>query len=75
MKMKTILFQLERLTCPSCIREIEEGLSSQEGVRFAKVLFHANQVKVNYDDTLISKEQLEKALELHGFPSTIGTAS
>jgi len=73
--MKTILFQLERLTCPSCIREIEEGLLSQEGVRFAKVLFHSNRVKVNYDDALISNEQLKKVLELHGFPSIIGTAS
>jgi len=67
--MKTVVFQLERLGCPSCIHEIEETLMEQEGVRFAKVLFHSNRVKVNYDDAVISKNLLVDLLTSAGHPS------
>lgn len=66
--MKTIIFQLERLTCPSCIRTIEELLMDQEGVRFSKVLFHTNQVKINYMDDVITEEKLAAILKKHQFP-------
>ena len=66
--MKTTIFQLERLTCPSCIRQIEELLMNEEGVRFAKVLFHSNQVKINYMDTMTSEEKLAEKLEEDGYP-------
>lgn len=35
--MKTVKFQMEALTCPSCIKKIEATLSKQDGVKEAKV--------------------------------------
>ena len=37
--MKTIRFQLETLTCPTCITKIEGALNKESGVEEAKVLF------------------------------------
>ncbi|MFB4473969.1 heavy-metal-associated domain-containing protein, partial [Oceanobacillus caeni] len=34
--MKTIKFQLEPLTCPSCIKKIETKLGKMDGVEEAK---------------------------------------
>lgn len=69
--MKTTIFQLERLTCPSCIHQIEQLLMRQEGVRFAKVLFHSNRVKVNYMDDLVTPEKLAVLLNRHDYPAFI----
>ena len=44
--METIRFQLETLTCPSCIAKIEGALNKQSGVEEAKVLFNSSKVKV-----------------------------
>lgn len=67
--MKTVVFQLRRLTCPSCIHTIEKTIMNLEGVRYAKVLFHSNRVSVSFDETLVAEEQLAEILAETGFPS------
>lgn len=66
--MKTIRFQLETLTCPSCIDRIEGALNKEAGVEEAKVLFNSSKVKVKYDSEKVSPEQLEELIEKVGFP-------
>ena len=66
--MKTIRFQLETLTCPSCIDRIEGALNKEAGVEEAKVLFNSSKVKVKYDNEKVSPEQLEQLIEKVGFP-------
>jgi copper chaperone CopZ len=66
--MKTIKFQLETLTCPSCIAKIEGALNKEPGVEEAKVLFNSSKVKVKYDSEEVSSDQLEKLIEKVGFP-------
>ncbi|MDD2551774.1 MAG: heavy metal-associated domain-containing protein [Dysgonamonadaceae bacterium] len=66
--MKTIKFQLETLTCPSCIAKIEGALNKEHGVEEAKVLFNSSKVKVKYDSEEVSSDQLEKLIEKVGFP-------
>ena len=56
--MKTIKFQLEELTCPSCINKIESVLRKQKGVQHAKVLFNSSKVKVAYRDGETDPETL-----------------
>ncbi len=66
--MKTIRFQLETLTCPSCIAKIEGALNKQSGVEEAKVLFNSSKVKVKYNSEEVSSEELVKLIEKVGFP-------
>ena len=66
--MKTIKFQLETLTCPTCITKIEGALNKESGVEEAKVLFNSSKVKVKYNSEEVSSEQLEELIEKVGFP-------
>ncbi len=66
--MKTIKFQLETLTCPTCIAKIEGALNKESGVEEAKVLFNSSKVKVKYNSEEVSSKQLEELIEKVGFP-------
>ncbi len=66
--MKTIRFQLETLTCPTCVAKIEGALNKETGVEEAKVLFNSSKVKVIYNSELVSSEQLVNIIEKVGFP-------
>ena len=57
--MKTEKFQLEPLTCPSCIKKIEGTLSKMKGVSEVKVLF---------DETKITSEELQNTIAKLGYP-------
>ncbi|CAM4098530.1 heavy-metal-associated domain-containing protein [Lederbergia lenta] len=65
--MTTVRFQLETLSCPTCIKKIEGALNRQQGVKAAKVLFHSSKVKTNIDESIISVEQLEKIITKLGY--------
>lgn len=66
--MKTKRFQLETLTCPSCVTRIEGVLNKEPGVEKAKVLFNSSKVKVDYDGQKVTADQLAKIIEEVGFP-------
>lgn len=66
--MKTIRFQLETLTCPSCITRIEGVLNKEPGVEKAKVLFNSSKVKIEYDEEKVSSDRLAEVIEKVGFP-------
>ncbi|MFZ3578416.1 heavy-metal-associated domain-containing protein [Virgibacillus sp. DJP39] len=66
--MKTIKFQLEPLTCPSCINKIEGKLKKMNGVADAKVLFNSSRVKVQFDELLIDSIKIEETIIKLGYP-------
>lgn len=66
--LKTVKFQLETLTCPSCISKIEGVLNKEPGVEKSKVLFNSSKVKVKYDEDEVSSERLEQLIEEVGYP-------
>lgn len=66
--MNKIVFQMEPLTCPSCIKKIEHALGKQPGVVSATVLFHAGKVRVEYDATEIDGQQIQRIIENLGYP-------
>lgn len=66
--MKKAVFQLEVLTCPSCIKKIESTLNKTIGVDTAKVLFNVSKVKAEYDETKIEADQLEETISKLGYP-------
>ncbi|SFE98520.1 heavy-metal-associated domain-containing protein [Alteribacillus iranensis] len=66
--MKTAKFQLETLTCPSCIKKIEGTLSKMDGVENVKVLFHASKVKTQFDESTVQAEELKETIRKLGYP-------
>lgn len=66
--LKTKRFQLETLTCPSCVTRIEGMLTKEPGVKEAKVLFNSSKVKVQFETDKTSEENLKTSIEKLGFP-------
>lgn len=66
--MTKAVFQLEPLTCPSCIKKIEITLNKTAGVDAAKVLFNSSKVKTEFDETQIEAYQLEETIKKLGYP-------
>jgi len=65
--MKKTVFQLEPLTCPSCVKKIENTLLKTKGVDSVKVLFNSSKVRVDFDDSQISTEQLRNIIIKLGY--------
>lgn len=67
-EIKMIKFQLETLTCPSCIQKIEGILKKEQGVEKVKVLFNSSKVKIEYDDEVVTSKRLKELIEKVGYP-------
>lgn len=67
--MKKATFQLEALTCPSCALKIEGAAKALDGVEkeSVKVLFNSSKVKLDFDESKLSVEAIEKAIESLGY--------
>jgi copper chaperone len=65
--MKKAVYQLETLTCPSCIKKIETMLTKTEGVQFAKVLFNTSKVKTEFDEAQVTTGKLEEKIVKLGY--------
>ncbi|MUK87798.1 heavy metal-binding protein [Ornithinibacillus sp. L9] len=66
--MTKAVFQLEALTCPSCIKKIESTLDKMDGIESAKVLFNASKVKVQFDEKRTTSSHIEQIIEKLGYP-------
>lgn len=66
--MKKAVYQLETLTCPSCIKKIEGVLGREEGVEEVKVLFNSSKVRAQYNEDVVSAEQLQEIIVNLGYP-------
>ena len=60
-------FQLEPLTCPTCVKKIESTLTKAKGVDSVKVLFNSNKVKTEFDDIQTNAEKLKLTIENLGY--------
>jgi len=66
--MKKAVYQLEPLTCPSCIKKIETAVGKTEGVQLVKVLFNSGKVKAEFDASKVAAEQVAQVIEKLGYP-------
>jgi copper chaperone CopZ len=66
--MTTVKFQLEPLTCPSCIKKIETKLGKMSGVEEAKVMFNSSKVKATFNEDQVSSDELKTTIEKLGYP-------
>jgi len=65
--MTKAVFQLEPLTCPSCIKKIESTLTKAAGVESVKVLFNSSKVKAEFDGIRVEAAQLEETIKKLGY--------
>lgn len=65
--MKKAVFQLEALTCPSCIKKIETTLDKTKGIEAVKVLFNSSKVRAEYDENVIEAKEIEETISKLGY--------
>ncbi len=67
--MKQATIQLDTLTCPSCVLKIESAVKNLAGVDkdSLKVLFNASKVKVDFDQEILSVQDVEAAITKLGY--------
>ncbi|MEG0289537.1 MAG: heavy-metal-associated domain-containing protein [Carnobacterium sp.] len=66
--MSKAVYQLEPLTCPSCIKKIETTLSKTAGVESAKVMFNSSKVRTEFDENEIKADKIEETITKLGYP-------
>lgn len=67
--MQKATIQLETLTCPSCMKKIENGVKYLDGVSkdSLKVLFNSSKVRVEFDDEKVSIKDIEHVIDKLGY--------
>lgn len=65
MATKTTTYQLQTLTCPSCITKIEKAVSAQPDVESAEVMFSSSKVKVTHEAA--DSDNLKQTIEKLGY--------
>ena len=65
--MTSKTFQLQTLTCPSCINKITNAVKSMTGVEDVEVLFNSSRVKVDCADEACSSEDIRQTIENLGY--------
>jgi len=60
-------YQLQTLTCPSCMAKIQGALKRTNGVKEAEVLFNTSRAKVSFDEDVVTSEAIKKTIESLGF--------
>lgn len=66
--VRTAKFETEPFTCPSCVNKIESVVNKQPGVESAQVMFNSNKVKVSFDESKVSADQIAEAITKLGYP-------
>ncbi len=65
--MTTKTYQLETLTCPNCVAKIEGMMKKTKGISEGEVLFNTSRVKINFDESVITSEDIVAKIEKLGF--------
>ncbi|MDX9784827.1 MAG: heavy-metal-associated domain-containing protein [Spirochaetia bacterium] len=65
--MTTKTFQLETVSCPSCVAKIEGMLKRTEGVSESQVSFATSKVKVSFDEARIGSDQIKDRIDKLGY--------
>lgn len=65
--LKEITLGVSGMTCSACALNIEKVLKKKEGVDSATVNLELGRAKVNFDPSLISPKDIEKAIESIGY--------
>jgi len=67
--MKKIILAIEGMTCSACSNGLERYLNKQKGIQTASVNLVMANASIEYDETLLNQEQIEKFVKEAGFQS------
>ncbi len=65
--MATKTYQLETLTCPSCMAKIEGALKRTKGIEKSEVLFNSSRARVTFDEGVVDMESIKSVIESLGY--------
>lgn len=65
--MENKTYQMETLTCPSCVAKIEGMLKKTKGIEESEVLFNSSRVKVKFNEAQITSEEIKEKINKLGF--------
>ncbi len=60
-------FQLDTFSCPSCSLKIEGMLKKTDGVISSEVLYNSSRVKVDFDESKLSADEISGKIRRLGF--------
>ena len=66
--MKKAVFGLEPLSCPTCIKKIENTVGKMDGVKEVRVLFNSNKVRAQFDEDIVQADQIHEVITKLGYP-------
>jgi len=64
---------IEGISCAACVRRIEEGLKTLEGVREAAVNFATSRATVEYDPAVLDEGAIRNRIEEIGYVAQVPT--
>ena len=67
--MKKVILAIDGMTCSACSNGLEKYLNKQSGIKEASVNLVMNNARIEYDEKLLSLEDLDKFVERAGFKS------
>lgn len=67
--MKKVLLKIDGMTCSACSSGLEKYLNKQDGISSASVNLVMNNANIEYDDSKLTLEQIEKFVKKAGFES------
>ncbi|NLC25903.1 MAG: heavy-metal-associated domain-containing protein [Fastidiosipila sp.] len=65
--MTNKIYQIEGMTCPTCVMKIEKALKKTKGIDEFEVLYNSGRVKVTYDEDITSTEDIKATIEQLGY--------
>lgn len=65
--MAKTTMQLEQLTCPNCVKQIETALAKTAGIEKFNVSLETGKLDAEFDDSQISTENIKGIIEKLGF--------
>ena len=60
-------YQLETVSCPSCVAKIKGMLKKVDGVAESDVLFNSSRVKVSFDEYVVASDEIKNKINSLGF--------
>lgn len=65
--MKTTIFQIQGMSCASCVNHVQKDLTAKNGVHHVVVNFATEQASIHYDEAIISEQELIETVKKSGY--------